>query len=51
VPVPLARSRHPDIVYAPEFVRLKRHCAGLIRIESLRAFEQQNAAPHSRDSG
>jgi NitT/TauT family transport system ATP-binding protein len=51
VQVPLARSRHPDIVYASEFVRLKRHCAGLIRIESLRAFEQQNAAPRSRDSG
>jgi NitT/TauT family transport system ATP-binding protein len=43
VPVSLARPRHSDIVYAPEFVHLKRHCAGLIRTESLRAFEQQNA--------
>jgi NitT/TauT family transport system ATP-binding protein len=44
IAVPLARPRHADIVYAPEFVRLKRHCAGLIRTESLRAFEQQNSA-------
>jgi NitT/TauT family transport system ATP-binding protein len=44
ISVPLARPRHADVVYAPEFVRLKRHCAGLIRTESLRAFEQQNAA-------
>ena len=40
----LPRPRHSDVVYAPEFVRLKRHCAGLIRTESLRAFLQQNAA-------
>jgi NitT/TauT family transport system ATP-binding protein len=43
IAVGIARPRHPDVVYAPDFVRLKRHCAGLIRIESLRAFEQQNA--------
>jgi NitT/TauT family transport system ATP-binding protein len=43
VPVPLLRPRHADVIYTQEFVRLKRHCAGLIRIESLRAFEQQNA--------
>jgi NitT/TauT family transport system ATP-binding protein len=43
VPVPLPRPRHADAVYTEEFVRLKRHCAGLIRIESLRAFEQQNS--------
>jgi len=43
VPVPLPRPRHADAVYTQEFVRLKRHCAGLIRTESLRAFEQQNA--------
>ena len=42
IAVPLARARHPDVVYTPEFVRLKRHCAGLIRDESLRAFKQQN---------
>ena len=48
IEVPLARARHPDVVYTPEFVRLKRHCAGLIRNESLRAFEQQNAA-HAAD--
>ena len=44
VAVPLPRPRQPDIVYAPEFIRLKRHCAGLIRTESLRAFKDQNAA-------
>jgi NitT/TauT family transport system ATP-binding protein len=43
VPVPLARPRHPEVVYGSEFIRLKRHCAGIIRTESLRAFEQQNA--------
>jgi NitT/TauT family transport system ATP-binding protein len=43
IAVPLARPRHADVVYAAEFIRLKRHCAGLIRTESLRAFEQQNA--------
>ena len=43
VRVSLSRPRDRDIVYAPEFVRFKRHCAGLIRAESLRAFEQQNA--------
>jgi NitT/TauT family transport system ATP-binding protein len=42
IAVPLERARHPDVVYTPEFVRLKRHCAGLIRDESLRAFKQQN---------
>jgi NitT/TauT family transport system ATP-binding protein len=48
IAVPLARARHPDVVYTPEFVRLKRHCAGLIRNESLRAFQQQNPA-HEAD--
>jgi NitT/TauT family transport system ATP-binding protein len=43
VRVTLSRPRHADVVYAGEFVRLKRHCAGLIRTESLRAFQQQNA--------
>ena len=42
--VPLPRPRHADVVYAPDFVKLKRYCGGLIRTESLRAFEQQNAA-------
>ena len=41
--VPLARPRHADVVYTSEFIRLKRHCGSLIRTESLRAFEQQNA--------
>ena len=43
-----SRVRAIPIVYTPEFVRLKRHCAGLIRSESLRAFEQQNTA-HAAD--
>jgi NitT/TauT family transport system ATP-binding protein len=43
IAVAIARPRHPDVVYSPDFVRLKRHCAGLIRTESLRAFEQQNS--------
>ena len=43
VRVALSRPRHADVVYGGEFVRLKRHCAGLIRTESLRAFQQQNA--------
>jgi len=51
VPVPPARPRHPDIVYASELVGLKRHCAELIRKESLRTFRHQNAAPYSGDSG
>jgi NitT/TauT family transport system ATP-binding protein len=49
VAVPLARPRHGDVVYAPEFIRLKRHCAGLIRAESLRAFAEQNAGPRHKD--
>jgi NitT/TauT family transport system ATP-binding protein len=44
IAVPLARPRHGDAVYAPDFIRLKRYCAGLIRTESLRAFEDQNAS-------
>jgi NitT/TauT family transport system ATP-binding protein len=44
VAVALPRPRERDVVYAPEFIRLKRHCAGLIRIESLRAFRDQGAA-------
>jgi NitT/TauT family transport system ATP-binding protein len=42
--VSLPRPRRADLVYADEFIRLKRRCAGLIRTESLRAFEEQNAA-------
>jgi NitT/TauT family transport system ATP-binding protein len=43
VAVALPRPREAEIIYAAEFIRLKRHCAGLIRAESLRAFEEQNA--------
>jgi NitT/TauT family transport system ATP-binding protein len=48
VRVPLSRPRHSEVVYGPEFIRLKRHCAGLIRVESMRAFEQQNAVHEER---
>jgi NitT/TauT family transport system ATP-binding protein len=51
VSAPLARPRHPDIVYASEFIKLKRHCAGLIRTEALRAFAQQNAPSRLRERG
>jgi NitT/TauT family transport system ATP-binding protein len=43
IEVALPRPRHADVVYAPEFVRLKRHCAGHIRRESLLAFQQSVA--------
>jgi NitT/TauT family transport system ATP-binding protein len=43
IAVDIARPRHADVVYTPEFVRLKRHCAALIRTESLRAFENARA--------
>jgi len=44
IAVPFARPRQADTVYAPDFVRLKRHCAEVIRAESLKAFELQNMA-------
>ena len=47
VPVAIGRPRHADVVYSSEFIRLKRHCAQLIRTESLRAFEQQNIVHRS----
>jgi NitT/TauT family transport system ATP-binding protein len=41
--VAMRRPRHPDIVVSPEFTALKKQCRDLIRIESIKAFEQQSA--------
>jgi len=42
VVVPIARPRAQDISTSAEFIALKRQCLGLIRVESLRAFAEQN---------
>jgi len=48
ITVPLARPRRAEVTYGSEFIRLKRHCAGLIRAESLRAFNQQAGGPETK---
>ena len=45
--VPLPRPRHADVVYAPDFVKLKRYCGGLIRTESLRPSSNRTRPPRS----
>ena len=45
ITVGLARPRDTDIALGPDFAALKRRCVELIRGETLRAFEQQGAAP------
>lgn len=42
--VAIQRPRSPDIVVSAEFIALKKQCRDLIRIESIKAFEQQSAA-------
>jgi sulfonate transport system ATP-binding protein len=42
IPIELPRPRVPEMLFDPGFVRLKRQCMELIRVESLKAFEQQN---------
>lgn len=42
--VAIPRPRKPDVVVSAEFTALKRRCRDLIRIESIKAFEQQAAA-------
>jgi len=42
IPVNLPRPRNQDVIFDPYFARLKRQCMELIRIETLKAFEQQN---------
>ncbi len=39
--IALPRPRDPDLMVAPEFLRLKRICREKIRAESLKAFEEQ----------
>jgi NitT/TauT family transport system ATP-binding protein len=40
--VNLPRPRLPEVTAAPEFAELKRQCIAHVRVESLKAFEQQN---------
>jgi NitT/TauT family transport system ATP-binding protein len=42
IPIELARPRDQAVLFDPYFTRLKRQCMDLIRIESLKAFEQQS---------
>jgi NitT/TauT family transport system ATP-binding protein len=42
IPIELARPRDQAVLFDPYFTRLKRECTDLIRIESLKAFEQQS---------
>ncbi|MEX0731690.1 MAG: ABC transporter ATP-binding protein [Aquisalimonadaceae bacterium] len=43
IPVDLPRPRGHGLVIDRRFVEIKKHCMDLIRQETLRAFEQQNA--------
>jgi NitT/TauT family transport system ATP-binding protein len=43
IPVTLDRPRHTGLATDPEFIDIKRRCLEMIREETLRAFEQQNA--------
>jgi NitT/TauT family transport system ATP-binding protein len=42
ISVELPRPRDSTVLFDPYFARVKRQCMDLIRIESLKAFEQQN---------
>lgn len=42
VKVPLPRPRGPETIASAEFVALRATCLGVIRTESLKAFERQN---------
>jgi NitT/TauT family transport system ATP-binding protein len=44
IKVGIERPRSPDIVVTAEFTALKKQCRDLIRIESIKAFEQQTVA-------
>lgn len=44
IPVTLPRPREQSLLTTPEFMELKRQCLGLIRQETLNAFQQQNRA-------
>jgi NitT/TauT family transport system ATP-binding protein len=43
IKVELSRPRSPDIVTSDKYIKAKKQCMDLIRLESLRAFEQQRA--------
>ena len=45
IPIELERPRDQAVLFDPYFTRVKRQCMDLIRIESLKAFEQQNEQP------
>lgn len=42
ITVDIPRPRSPDVLFSPEFTRVKKRCRDLIRVESIKAFEQQN---------
>jgi NitT/TauT family transport system ATP-binding protein len=42
IAVPIARPRAVDVSIGAEFIAVKRQCLELVRVESLRAFAQQN---------
>ena len=44
IPVPLSRPRADDVMFTPEFNRIKRRCFDHIKRESTHAFEQQQQA-------
>jgi NitT/TauT family transport system ATP-binding protein len=44
IPVPIPRPRAEDVMFAPEFNRIKRRCFDHIRRESTHAFAQQQQA-------
>lgn len=44
IDVKLPRPREQSLLTSPEFMVLKRQCLGLIRQETLHAFQQQNSA-------
>ena len=46
IPVTLERPRETGLSTDPAFIEIKRHCLEIIRAETLRAFEQQNALEH-----
>ncbi|ESR24874.1 ABC transporter ATP-binding protein [Lutibaculum baratangense] len=48
IPVDLPRPRDAEMTLEPAFMEIKRRCAGLIRTETLKAFEQQSAALRAR---
>jgi NitT/TauT family transport system ATP-binding protein len=42
IPIELARPRQQAVLFDPYFARTKRQCMDLIRVESLKAFDQQS---------